>query len=186
MTQQTNKKQDTFRVTITEWNNISKKTVALEKKAKAVRDGIHSLLVSVLKGFHDDQKRSQEAAILINAIMEASPYHKRAVSKWMTAILKDKDGKAVSLPFEFDDEKKAFYIHKDKKLMGKTFMAFRDTPFWVVSPAPEAQAFDFNAELAKLIVKAQAKLKKHNEKDVIDEAQLRAVAALAVKENPTK
>ena len=69
---------------------------------------------------------------------------------------------------------KAWYAHSDDaKLMGKVFIAARDNPFWKVAPAPKVNPLDLNAEIARLIKKAEKRMDAPVEGDVIDPASLK-------------
>lgn len=160
----TNKKRG-FKVTIYKVEQLEAATVKVTKDAKSVRDRLHSLLVSVLKHFHDGKLSHDEATVHMNALAVASPYHSKHIGKWIQEMT----------PWQWSDETNAFFIHKDAKLMGKAFIAARDLPFFELSKTSGPKPMDIWEEIDRLIAKAEKHVEKPVENDVVD---LKAVKAL--------
>lgn len=147
---------------------IDSNIVSLGNDALKVQQKIHNLAVSICLVWHDSKGKAEAAQIAVarlTALQNASPYHANAFSQWV----------ALKLPIaEWSKENKTWYIHKkNSRLMGKVFTALRDEPFWMVAPAPKVNPMDLNAEIAKLIKKAEKRKDNPIEGDVIDIASLK-------------
>jgi len=138
------------------------------KSAGSLQQKIHNIAVSICKVWHDSKGTIEDSKIAfdrLTALQNASPYHANAFSQWV----------ALKLPMaEWSKENKTWYANKDSnKLMGKVFIALRDETFWMVAPAPKVNPMDLNAEIAKLIKKAEKRMDNPVEGDAIDNASLK-------------
>lgn len=151
-------KQDKFKTTIYAVDKLEAATVKLSKDATSVRNRIHSLMTSALYHWFKGTIGAEQAVDYVNAIVEASPYHRKAAAKWVQLLT----------PFQWSDETKKFFAHKDSKLKESKFLEARDKPFWEVSPPPEAKPMDIWEEIDRLIQKAEKHKEKPVEGDIID------------------
>ena len=140
----------------------------IAKSAGSLQQKIHNVAVSICKVWHDSKGTIEDSKLAFNrltALQNASPYHANAFSQWV----------ALKLPMAtWSKENKAWYATKDNnKLMGKVYIALRDEPFWKVAPAPKVNPMDLNAEIAKLIKRAEKRKDNPIEGDVIDTASLK-------------
>lgn len=143
---------------------IDAEIVKVEKAAGKLQDHIHKVACSILSVWSrcstDDKEVAQWAAQKLTALQGASPYHAHAFSQWV----------GMFCPLQWADEGKTWFAHaaEDTRMMGKVFMAARETPFWKVSPPKEAKPFDMAAEIAKLLAKAEKHIKTPVPGDVVD------------------
>ena len=138
------------------------------KSAGSLQQKIHNIAVSICKVWHDSKGTIEDSKIAFNrltALQNASPYHANAFSQWV----------ALKLPMAtWSKENKTWYATKDNnKLMGKVYIALRDEPFWLVSPAPEAKPIDLGMDLERLIKKIEKRIDNPVDGDVIDVASLK-------------
>ena len=129
---------------------------------------IHNLGVCIFKHWHDNQGDKDVTAIVVekvNSLVAASGYHKAAVAAWVQAMS----------PIKYSNETKVFYCHVEDKMMGKAFMALRDTPFWECKPPAQPKSLDLLGDLMKEIEKAKKRQAKPLEgvEDAIDGQLLR-------------
>lgn len=146
----------------------------LARDAGRLQYRIHNIAVSILRVWHDEgEPFAQEATEYLNNLMEASPYHTKAVSVWI--------GKNTNLSFSEDNSR--FYIDPAKEgssvVYDRQFKAGRDVPFWKLSPPSKAQPFDLNAEIVKLLERARKHAAKPREGDVVPMDKLRALSDLS-------
>lgn len=147
---------------------IGAEVVKVQKAAGKLQDHIHKVACSILSIWSmeksDNKDRAQWAAKHLTDLQNASPYHAAAFAKWV----------AMFCPLQWAEENKVWFAHakEDTRLMGKVFIAARETPFWKVSPPKEAKPFDMAEEIAKLLAKADKHLKTKVEGDKIDMAAL--------------
>ena len=141
-----------FKVTVYDLKAIEAHTQAVAKDAVKVQVKLHSLAVSVLKHWHDSKIDSDEAARLMNGVQEASPYHRKAFSRWV--------GEMTNLVWNEDDKK--WVGTKEGKIMGKQFMKARDVPFWEVSKPEGAKPYDMASAIQAILKQA----KRHTDKPV--------------------
>jgi hypothetical protein len=132
------------------------------KDAGSLQQKIHNVAVSVIKVWHD-ANGDADAALLavkrINALQEASPYHRRAFSVWVGEML----------PLQWSEDSSTWYIHADNhRLMGKPFIAARDVPFWEVSKPTSAQPFILTDKWDQFYAAVIRKADKPKDEDVID------------------
>ncbi len=158
-----NTKKEAFKVTAYSFKDVDKHIGDVQGKAKTLKVKIHSLAVAILKHWHDHQQDGQICADKLTALMNASPYHTRAFSEWC----------GVMVPMQWSQENKAWFVHKDDKIMGKQFIACRDTPFWELSPPKEARPFIMAQEIERILKKAEAHSKKPVEGDEMGVAALK-------------
>lgn len=148
---------------------IGAEVIKVQKAAGKLQDHIHKVACSILSIWSqeksDNKERAAWAAKHLTDLQNASPYHAAAFSKWV----------AMFCPLQWADEGKVWFAHtaEDTRLMGKVFIAARETPFWKVSPPKEAKPFDMAEEIAKIIAKADRHLKAKVEGDKIDMEGLR-------------
>jgi len=144
----------------------------IAKSAGSLQQKIHNVAVSICLVWHDSKGTIEDSKLAFNrltALQNASPYHSNAFSQWV----------ALKLPMAaWSKENKTWYcaVHtqiNNNKLMGKVYIALRDEPFWLVSPAPKVNPMDLNAEIAKLIKRAEKRKDNPIEGDVIDTASLK-------------
>ena len=140
----------------------------IAKSAGSLQQKIHNVAVSICKVWHDSKGTIEDSKLAFNrltALQNASPYHANAFSQWV----------ALKLPMAaWSKENKTWYATKDNnKLMGKVYIALRDEPFWMVSPAPEAKPIDLGMDLEKLIKKIEKRIDNPVDGDVIDIASLK-------------
>lgn len=144
--------------------DVEKQIGFVARDAGKLQDKIHAVGVAILKAWHDKDTGADNAARLLNLLQEASPYHRSAFAKWV----------AEFTPLLWNPEEKKWVDHKKENvLMGKMFIAARNTPFWKVSPAPQAKPFDMFSEIEKLLTKAQKHLEKPVDGDKVDVAVLK-------------
>ncbi len=150
---------------------LEKFVAAVEKDAGKLQDKIHRTAMSILKAFHDDQKFGATAADLMTRLANASPYHGRAFATWVRDLT----------PFEWSDENSTFYVHKDRKLMGKEFIAIRDgKTFFEYKPASEVKPLNDIEELEKLLARVMKRQENPKEGDVVHPKLWRAVTSAIV------
>ena len=140
----------------------------IAKSAGSLQQKIHNVAVSICKVWHDSKGTIEDSKLAFNrltALQNASPYHSNAFSQWV----------ALKLPMAtWSKENKTWYATKDNnKLMGKVYIALRDEPFWLVSPAPEAKPIDLGMDLERLIKKIEKRIDNPVDGDVIDVASLK-------------
>ena len=142
------------------------------KSAGSLQQKIHNIAVSICKVWHDSKGTIEDSKLAFNrltALQNASPYHANAFSQWV----------ALKLPMAaWSKENKTWYcaVHtqiNNNKLMGKVYIALRDEPFWLVSPAPEAKPIDLGMDLERLIKKIEKRIDNPVDGDVIDVASLK-------------
>ena len=138
------------------------------KSAGSLQQKIHNIAVSICLVWHDSKGTIEDSKLAFNrltALQNASPYHANAFSQWV----------ALKLPMAtWSKENKTWYATKDNnKLMGKVYIALRDEPFWLVSPAPEAKPIDLGMDLERLIKKIEKRIDNPVDGDVIDVASLK-------------
>jgi hypothetical protein len=136
------------------------------KTSGKLQDTIHRIALSVCFTLHNrGANYGPEAAEHVNNLVNASPYHGRALATWF------KD----CTPFIWNDEAKAFVAPKDK-MMGKDWMAVRDgKAFYEHSPAPKAQPYDVYASMEQWLGAALRHSAKPKDGDVVDAAFVRAI-----------
>jgi len=159
------KKTKDFRFNLYKVDQIKAATTKVAKDAKSVRDRLHSLLASTVYHWFSGNMKPEDVAGAINVLVEASPYHRKAVAKWV----------AEMTPLQWSDETKKFFAHEGQKIKESVFLKARDVPFWEVSPPPQAKPMDIWEEIDRLIKKAEHHVEKPVEDDVID---MKAVKAL--------
>ena len=134
----------------------------VSKDAGSLQQKIHNVAVSIIKVWHDakgDADAAKLAVKRINALQEASPYHRRAFSVWV----------GEKLPLSWSEDSKSWYIHADNhRLMGKQFMAARDVPFWEVSKPTSAQPFILTDKWDQFYGSVIRKVDNPKDGDVID------------------
>ena len=144
----------------------------IAKSAGSLQQKIHNVAVSICKVWHDSKGTIEDSKLAFNrltALQNASPYHANAFSQWV----------ALKLPMAaWSKENKTWYcaVHtqiNNNKLMGKVYIALRDEPFWLVSPAPEAKPIDLGMDLERLIKKIEKRIDNPVDGDVIDVASLK-------------
>lgn len=140
----------------------------IAKSAGSLQQKIHNVAVSICLVWHDSKGTIEDSKIAfdrLTALQNASPYHANAFSQWV----------ALKLPMAtWSKENKTWYATKDNnKLMGKVYIALRDEPFWLVSPAPEAKPIDLGMDLERLIKKIEKRIDNPVDGDVIDVASLK-------------
>ena len=142
------------------------------KSAGSLQQKIHNVAVSICLVWHDSKGTIEDSKLAFNrltALQNASPYHSNAFSQWV----------ALKLPMAtWSKENKTWYcaVHtqiNNNKLMGKVYIALRDEPFWLVSPAPEAKPIDLGMDLERLIKKIEKRIDNPVDGDVIDVASLK-------------
>lgn len=128
---------------------------------------IHNLGVCIFKHWHDNPKDVAVVTEKVNALVEASGYHKSAVGAWVQLMS----------PFEYSEETKKFYVHKDAPFKGKAFMSLRDKPFWECKKPAEVKALNLLDTLVADIAKVQKRIASPKEgvEDDIDRQLLRDV-----------
>lgn len=161
-------KNEKVKVRIYAEDTIDQHIVSVGKSATSLKVKIHSLAVSIMKVWHDakdDVDAAKVACDRLNALQQASPYHSKAFAKWVQAFTN----------LHWSDEKKTWFVHvkEDTRIMGKTFMAARDTPFWKVSPPPAPKPMDLNDLLTSLIARAEKRIDNPVEGDVVPTAALK-------------
>ena len=142
------------------------------KSAGSLQQKIHNIAVSICLVWHDSKGTIEDSKLAFNrltALQNASPYHANAFSQWV----------ALKLPMaEWSKENKTWYcaVHtqiNNNKLMGKVYIALRDEPFWLVSPAPEAKPIDLGMDLERLIKRLEKRKDNPVNGDVIPTAALK-------------
>jgi len=151
-------KKETFKLTAYNYKDVDKHILAVTKSATSLKVKIHCLAVTVLKHWHDNPSAGVECVSKLNGLMAASPYHSNAFAKWVGLIS----------GVEWSDETKAFFTHKDTKLVGKMFIQARDVPFWEVSPPAAPKPFLMKDELERILAKVEKHEKNPVEGDVFD------------------
>lgn len=170
------KEKEKFKLVTYADKDIDRQIVAVTKDAKSLKVKLHNLAVSSVKVWHDachgkgtsTATRVEAAKVAcdrINSIQQASPYHSKAFANWV----------GMMLPFHWSEENKVWYVNvkDDLKLMGKTFMTARDNPFWEVSPPSEPKPFIMAEQIAALIKRAENRIAKPQDGDVVDVAALK-------------
>lgn len=142
-----------MKIALIENDKIDAFITQVEKDAGKLQNKIHRVAVSIIKVWHDadkkDKKATQEAAQLaaerLTALGNASPYHRNAFFRWVALT-----------GLHWADPNKTWFAHAgdDMRMMGKLFMELRDKPFWEVSPPPQAKPFIMAAELQRLLDRA--------------------------------
>ena len=140
----------------------------IAKSAGSLQQKIHNVAVSICLVWHDSKGTIEDSKLAFNrltALQNASPYHSNAFSQWV----------ALKLPMAaWSKENKTWYATKDNnKLMGKVYIALRDEPFWLVSPAPEAKPIDLGMDLERLIKRLEKRKDNPVNGDVIPTAALK-------------
>ena len=142
------------------------------KSAGSLQQKIHNIAVSICLVWHDSKGTIEDSKLAFNrltALQNASPYHANAFSQWV----------ALKLPMAaWSKENKTWYaaVHtqiNNNKLMGKVYIALRDEPFWLVSPAPEAKPIDLGMDLERLIKRLEKRKDNPVNGDVIPTAALK-------------
>ena len=144
----------------------------IAKSAGSLQQKIHNVAVSICLVWHDSKGTIEDSKLAFNrltALQNASPYHANAFSQWV----------ALKLPMAaWSKENKTWYcaVHtqiNNNKLMGKVYIALRDEPFWLVSPAPEAKPIDLGMDLERLIKRLEKRKDNPVNGDVIPTAALK-------------
>lgn len=161
-------KKDSYKLVIYPVEKLEVATSKLVKDAKSVRDRLHSLATSTFYHWFKGTITGEQAATYMNAIVQASPYHRKAVAKWVNELT----------PFQWSEEKGEFFAHKNQKIKESVFLKAKTTPFWEVSPPPEAKPLDLWEEIDRIIDKAQKHVEKPVEGDVVDMKVMRGLRDL--------
>jgi hypothetical protein len=168
MSKKNEKKEEVVKVRIYNSEQIDRGIVSVGTVATSLKVKIHSLAVSTLKIWHD-AKEDKAAAIVactrLNALQSASPYHSKAFSKWVQEFTN----------LHWSKEKSCWYVNtaEENRVMGKTFIAARDTPFWKVSPPSPAQPMMLEDLLTALVTRIEKRMDNPVEGDVINKAALK-------------
>lgn len=151
------------------WEQVDAVIVQIRKDGETLRQKIHNVAVTLMKYWHDNPSKGSVVAEKMNDLADAAGYHARALGVWVQTLS----------PMKVSEENGKFYVHTDDKLMGKAFMAMRDKPFWEVSPPSKPKPMDIFAEVQSLIERAQKRMEKPVDGDVIDVAVIRGLRDLA-------
>lgn len=151
------------------WEQVDAVIVQIRKDGETLRQKIHNVAVTLMKHWHDNPTSGASVAEKMNALADAAGYHSRALGVWVQTLS----------PMKVSEENGKFYVHADDKLMGKAFTAMRDKPFWEVSPPSKPKPLDIYAEVQALIDRAQKRMEKPVDGDVIDGAVIRGLRDLA-------
>jgi hypothetical protein len=134
--------------------DLDKAIKGVEADGKRLKDKIHSVLVSIMKGWESKQLDKDHAARLVSDLVKVAGYHAKAVSNWVV----------VKTPLKWADETKVFYAPADAVFMGKAFIACRDEPFWEITKPADPKPFDALALLDNLLSKNDKRVKSDKRK----------------------
>lgn len=137
------------------------------KEDGTLRNRIQNVGLNIVSLWGKRKIEPGKAAELVNALVQSSPYHGKAVSNWF----------AMNTPLRWSDENKGFYAHVEDKVNGDNFKAMRDEPFWEASPPPNPKPFNLPERLQSLL--QQAKKKRDagvTEEDDIPDDLVRAIS----------
>lgn len=159
-----------IKVTHYMWEDVERQIGLIREAGKTLQSKIHSVAVAILKHWHDNADARSDCAKALTDLQNASPYHSAAFAKWVAGLThQNKKGVTVrSIPLEWADEGKCWYSPKGgKQIKGKGFIAARDMPFHVFSPAPKANPINDIEEVDKLIQRLRTRMAKPKEGDVV-------------------
>jgi hypothetical protein len=127
--------------------DIERAIKGVESDGQKLKDKIHSVLVSIMKGWESKQLDKDKVALLVTDLVKVGGYHAKAVANWV----------AVKTPLKWADETKVFYAPADAVFLGKAFIACRDEPFWKITKPADPKPFDALAMLENLLSKNDKK-----------------------------
>ena len=164
---------------------IDAQILTVGKLAMSLQQKIHNLAVSSLLVWHDTGKGIKDAekvaelkieamkvaVVRINNLTNQSTYHAQAFTNWVSMFL----------PFDWSDETSLWFCHVEaSNLKGKQFIAARDNPFWLVSPASKPKPVCTVDDIARVIEKNSkrrkvAEDKRHTDDDLLSPLQERQI-----------
>jgi hypothetical protein len=156
-------------------DQISKSVESIKNRSARLQDDIHLTAISMCKLWHDQKSAETRSAMAVVAsevltnLGNASPYHRQSFFKWVATIP----------GMQWSSSEKAWFVNSNDevRLMGKAFIELRDTPFFDLTPPPEAKPFDLVAQITALVDRAEKRQVKNNEQDTISSEVLNKLRA---------